>query len=121
MLSWRCYEIVTIGVSRLDVRSSVARSDWDVVSQRLAEPGTRTNTSAAASIADQSPSNSSWASAAAGKRASIALTASGVEVVGSVSSYTTPGAPGACPTSKATWQSSGSSRTALIKVSVPAL
>jgi hypothetical protein len=33
----------------------------------------------------------------------------------------TPGAPGAWPTSNATEQSSGSSRTALIKVSVPAL
>ena len=92
-----------------------------MVSQRLAEPGIRTEMSAPVSTADQSPSNSSWASAAAGKRPSIALTASGVEVVWSVSSYTTPGAPGAWPTSRATWQSSGSSRTALIKVSVPAL
>ena len=53
------------------------------------------------SIPDQLPSNSSSASAAAGKRPSIAATASGVEVFGFVSSYTTPGAPGACPTSQA--------------------
>lgn len=32
-----------------------------------------------------------------------------------------PGAPGGCPMSKAIWQSSGSSRTASIKVSPPAL
>jgi hypothetical protein len=92
-----------------------------VVTQRVAEPGMQTETSEPVLIADQSPSNSIWASAAAGKRPSIAVTASGVEGVWSVSSYTRPGAPGACPTSNATEQSSGSSRTTLIKVSVPAL
>ena len=72
---WRRYPFVTLGVSR-DLRCH----DWDAMSQlgmtggqRLAEPGIRTDTSEPASTSDQSPSNSSWASAAAGKRLSIAL------------------------------------------------
>src|SRR5215213_7551155 len=115
------YDVMKLSPSASEISrlQGARRLGWG--DQPLAELGTRTSTSDPASTPDQSPSNSSWASAAARKRPSIALTASGAEVDGSVSSYTTPGAPGACPTSKATWQSSGSSRTALINVSVPAL
>ena len=92
-----------------------------ILGQRPVASGIRTETSEPPSISDQSPSNSSLAKAAAGKRLSIALTAAGVDVSGSAMSCTRPGAPGAWPTSSATWQSTGRSRTALIKVSAPAL
>ena len=44
-----------------------------------------------------------------------------VDIAGLVSSWTNAGAAGACPTSNAALQSSGRSRTALSKVSPPAL
>ena len=49
-------------------------------------PGLTLSRSEAASTPDQSPSNSSRASAAAGKRPSIAPSASGLELVGSANS-----------------------------------